>query len=68
VTVQLTVKKIPTKPLFLDFRAVSIANLAVNGTLVNDVTVFRDHKVFLPTNLLKNGENKVFFLHHKING
>jgi hypothetical protein len=62
VTVNLTLKKAPSKQLFLDFRGVSIGNLTVNGTQVKEgvVSSFRNHKVFLPTELLKvNGEDNV---------
>jgi len=62
VTVNLTLKKAPSKQLFLDFRGVSIGNLTVNGTQVKEggVSSFRNHKVFLPTELLKvGGEDNV---------
>jgi len=62
VTVNLTLKKAPHKQLFLDFRGVSIGNLTVNGTQVKEggVSFFRNHKVFLPTELLKvGGEDNV---------
>ena len=59
VTVHLSLKKVPQKQLFLDFRGVSIGNLKINGALVNDeqVSCFRNHKIYLPTNLLKIGED-----------
>lgn len=60
VIVNLSLKKVPAKPLFLDFRAVSIANLKINGAAVQEgeVSSFRQHKVFLPTQLLQVGEDK----------
>jgi hypothetical protein len=70
--VNLSLKKAPAKPLFFDFRAVSIGNLTVNGTLVHEdaaVSSFRKHKVFLPTQLLQVGEDKTnivsFHFSHK---
>ena len=58
MTVHLTLSKAPHKQLFLDFRGVSIGNLTVNGTQVKEeggVSSFRNHKVYLPTALLKVG-------------
>jgi len=60
-TVNLSLKKAPAKPLFLDFRGVSIANLTINGTVVQEdatLSSFRKHKVFLPTQHLQVGEDK----------
>jgi len=58
VTVHLTVNKAPHKQLFLDFRGVSIGNLSVNGAQVKEegASSFRNHKIYLPTELLKVGE------------
>jgi hypothetical protein len=61
VTVQISLRKAPQKQLFLDFRGVSIGNLTINGTKVQEevgVSSFRGHKVYLPTNLLKVGEDQ----------
>lgn len=55
----ITLKKIPQKQLFLDFRGVSIGNFKVNGTAVAEqgVSSFRNHKVYIPTEALKVGED-----------
>lgn len=45
-TVTFTLKKMPQKPLFIDFRGVQIANATVNGKL-EEVT-FKNHKVYIP--------------------
>jgi aminopeptidase N len=60
VTVELSLKKAPSKQLFLDFRGVSICNLTINGSQVQEgeVPSFRSHKVYLPTQLLQVGEDK----------
>ncbi|CDW89925.1 aminopeptidase n [Stylonychia lemnae] len=58
VNIDLTLNKIPHSRLFLDFRGVSISGLTVNGTLVEEATCFRDHKIYLPSNLLLgDGQN-----------
>ncbi len=65
VTVHLTLSKVPHKQLFLDFRGVSIGNLTVNGTQVKEegISSFRNHKVYLPTNILKiGGEDNIVSL------
>jgi hypothetical protein len=56
----IVLKKIPQKSLFLDFRGVSIGNFKVNGTAVTEqgVSSFRNHKVFIPTEALKIGEDQ----------
>lgn len=68
----ITLKKIPQKQLFLDFRGISIGNFKVNGTAVAEqgVSSFRNHKVYIPTEALKVGEDhtnivsfKIHFLH-----
>ena len=46
-----------TKDLNIDFRGVSIANLKVNGNLV-DVT-FKKHLISLPSQSIKQGDNEV---------
>ena len=58
MTVHITLNKAPHKQLFLDFRGVSIAHLTINGTPVTEeggVSFFRNHKIYLPTSLLKIG-------------
>jgi hypothetical protein len=57
----ISLRKVPSKQLFLDFRGVSIANFTVNGTQVKEeggVSSFRNHKVYIPTPLLKIGEDQ----------
>lgn len=58
MTAHISLKKVPAKQLFLDFRGLKIGNLKINGTQVNDDSCFRNHKIYLPTNLLKIGEDK----------
>ena len=60
VTIELSLKKIPAKQLVLDLRAVSIGNLTINGAQVQEgaVSNFRNHKVYLPTQMLQIGEDK----------
>ena len=59
MTVTLSLRKAPSKQLFLDFRGLSIGNYKVNGEPVSEVNVFRDHKIYIPTQLLSVGEDKV---------
>ncbi len=64
VQVFISLKKVPSRTLFLDFRGISIANFTINGQAVEDETSFRDHKIYLPTNLLRTdgSENQVRIL------
>lgn len=68
ISLSMTLKKVPSKTLFLDFRGVSIGNLTINGTAVNEQSSFRDHKVYLPTQHLKTdgSENKVLEIFNKM--
>ena len=60
VIIHFGLKKLPAKQLFLDFRGVKIANLRINEEPSSDENMFRNHKVYLNTGLLKTGEaNKV---------
>lgn len=43
-----TLKEIPQKALCLDFRAVKLGNLKINGKAVEGENIFHDHKVRLP--------------------
>jgi len=57
----ISLRKVPAKQLFLDFRGVSISNFTVNGTQVKEeggAASFRNHKVYIPTQLLKIGEDQ----------
>ena len=59
---QFTLTQAPAKPLFLDLRVQAVANFTVNGTSVvaEGASFYRDHKLFLPTSLLRVGQvNKV---------
>ena len=48
---------LPTKPLWLDFRGLKIANFSLNGELDNQEDLFKDHKIFLCKESLKIGTN-----------
>jgi hypothetical protein len=66
-----TLKKVPQKQLFLDFRGVSIGNFKVNGVAVADqggVSSFRNHKVFIPTEALKIGEDQTNIVSRNFHG
>lgn len=48
------------KPIFLDFRGLSIANLTINEKASTNDQSFRNHKVYLEAELLQE-KNKVIF-------
>ena len=55
--VSFTLKQKPTQDLFLDFRGIKIGHYHINGVVVNHATkVFRDHRVIMPSSMLKVGE------------
>lgn len=47
-------------PVYLDFRGISIANLTVNGTVIQeDKGVFTNHQINLAKSVLNAGQNVV---------
>ena len=57
VIAHITLRKAPAQQLFFDFRGVSIGNLTVNGTQAKEEGAFRNHKIYIPTSLLKIGDD-----------
>ena len=54
-----TLSEIPTKPLYLDLRAVKIGNLLINGQAVTEPNSFTDHHIYLHSKYLQVGRNTV---------
>lgn len=58
VTVVFSLRQKPSQDLFLDFHGQKVGHLRVNGAEPSaDHRVFRDHKVYLPTSLLAEGQS-----------
>lgn len=69
IVVKMTLKKLPTSKLFLDFRGVAINHYTVNGTQVTDPAAFKEHKVYIPSaSLLGEGQENIvtFYLINQI--
>ena len=48
---------VPTKPFWVDFRGVKIADYKINDALVEEDEVFYDHRIVMPAKYLKVGPN-----------
>jgi len=55
----LTDESAQSDKIFVDYKGERVLWLIVNGQKVTDGEPFRDHRVYFPINLLKEGENIV---------
>jgi len=48
-----------SKSIFIDYKGKKVLSLIINGQKVESGDPFRDHKIYMPLDLLKVGENQV---------
>jgi len=58
-TMTFILKQKPTQDLFLDFRGIKIGRYQINGHEVQQAKVFREHRIYMPTSMLKVGEANI---------
>ena len=60
VNIQFTLREgADLSDVFVDYRGEKVLRLEVNGSTVTEKGVFRDHRVYFPQDLLKEGVNNV---------